>query len=70
MGMLVLSGYTDHEFVIGHEVKIKILEVRGDRVSLGFDAPDDIKIDRATVRRDKTQSPDYDKGRQVTREEE
>ena len=44
--MLVLSRKKDQEIVIGDDVVVKVLEIRGDRVKLGFDAPSDVKIYR------------------------
>jgi carbon storage regulator len=47
--MLVLSRKTDQEVVIGGDIRVRVLEVRGNRVRLGFTAPDHIEIQRAEI---------------------
>ena len=44
--MLVLSRYTDETVVVDDRLKITILEVRGNRVKLGFDGPRSMRIER------------------------
>ncbi len=47
--MLVLSRKTDEKVVIGDEIVVTVIEVRGDTVKLGIDAPMDVKIYRAEL---------------------
>jgi carbon storage regulator len=47
--MLVLSRKTDEKIVIGESVVITVVEVRGDTVKLGIDAPSEVKIYRAEL---------------------
>ena len=42
--MLVLSRKVDQTIVIQHNITIKILEITGDRVKLGINAPRDVVI--------------------------
>jgi carbon storage regulator len=44
--MLFLSRKRGEELGIGNGISVKVLEMRGDRVSLGFIAPSDIPIQR------------------------
>ena len=47
--MLVLSRKRDETIVIDDNIQITVVEVRGDRVRLGFTAPKDIPIRRSEV---------------------
>jgi len=52
--MLILSRKTDEEIIIGNEeneryIKIVVQKMVGGRVYLGFEAPDDVKIDRKEI---------------------
>jgi carbon storage regulator len=47
--MLVLSRKQGEAIVIGDDVTVTILEVRGDRVRLGFIAPGETSIHREEV---------------------
>lgn len=47
--MLVLSRRRNESIVIGNEIRIVVVEVRGDRVRLGIEAPRDHPIHRAEV---------------------
>jgi carbon storage regulator len=42
--MLVLSRRTDESIIIDQRITITILEVRGDKIRLGIDAPKDIPV--------------------------
>lgn len=47
--MLVLSRHKDKSVMIGDDIKITILEIRGDKVRLGFKAPSGVPIHRQEV---------------------
>lgn len=42
--MLVLSRRIDEAIIIAGNIKVRILDVRGNVVSLGLEAPDDVLI--------------------------
>ena len=44
--MLVLSRKRGEQIVIGHDINLTVLEVRGDRVKLGFECPLEVPIRR------------------------
>jgi carbon storage regulator len=47
--MLVLTRRANQSIVIGHDVKITVLEVRGDQVRIGITAPRDVAVHREEV---------------------
>ena len=47
--MLVLGRKRGERILIGHNIEIVITEVRGEKVRLGFNAPDDVPIHREEV---------------------
>jgi len=47
--MLVLSRKRGEQIVIGSQIEVVVLEVRGDRVKLGFKGPADVPIHRREV---------------------
>ncbi len=47
--MLVLSRHRDESIMIGDDVVITIVDIRGDKVRLGIDAPTDIPVHRREV---------------------
>ncbi|MFZ5833231.1 MAG: carbon storage regulator CsrA [Planctomycetota bacterium] len=49
--MLVLSRKQGEAIMIGPDIEVVVLEVRGDRVKLGFRGPADVPIHRAEVHR-------------------
>lgn len=44
--MLVLTRKKNSAVHIGPNIKIVVIEIRGDKVRLGFEAPDDVQIVR------------------------
>jgi carbon storage regulator len=46
---LVLTRRVNERLVIGDDVTVTVLEVRGDQVRLGIDAPRDVKVFREEV---------------------
>jgi len=61
--MLVLSRQKDESIMIGDDVEVIIVDVRGDKVRLGITAPKEIPIHRMEVyeaiQREKEQKGDY-----------
>ena len=47
--MLVLSRRVGEQLVIGGDIVLTVIEVRGDGVRLGIDAPRSVRIHRAEV---------------------
>lgn len=47
--MLCLSRRTDQKIMIGEDIVVMILEIKGDRVRIGIDAPDDVIILREEI---------------------
>jgi carbon storage regulator len=47
--MLVLSRKQEEKIVIGENIEIAIVEVRGDRVRLGIVAPKDVEVHRKEI---------------------
>lgn len=47
--MLVLSRHRDETIVIGDNVRVTVVDIRGDKVRLGIDAPDDVTVHRQEV---------------------
>lgn len=60
--MLVLSRQKDESIMIGDEVEITIVDVRGDKVRLGITAPKHIPVHRReiydAIQREKAQGVD------------
>ena len=47
--MLVLSRHRDESIMIGDDIVITIVDIRGDKVRLGIDAPQAIPVHRQEV---------------------
>ena len=47
--MLVLSRRVGESVVIGNQVTVTVLEVRGDQIRVGIDAPREVQVHRAEV---------------------
>ena len=47
--MLVLSRQRDESIIIADNIKITIVDIRGDKVRLGIDAPKEIPVHRQEV---------------------
>ena len=47
--MLVLSRQRDESIIIGDDIVITIVDIRGEKVRLGIDAPNDISVHRQEI---------------------
>lgn len=47
--MLVLSRKKDEKIIIGDSITLMVIEIRGDKVRLGIDAPKDVSVHRQEV---------------------
>lgn len=60
--MLVLSRHRDESIMIGDDIVVTIVDIRGDKVRLGINAPQDIPVHRQEVfeaiKRESRNTPD------------
>ena len=49
MGTLVLTRRVNESLMIGDDVKITILEVRGNQVRIGINAPKEVSVHREEI---------------------
>ena len=56
--MLVLSRRPNERVMIGDDIIVTIADVQGDKVKLGFEAPEDVVIDREEIFLNKRKSYD------------
>ena len=47
--MLILSRKVNEKVVIGEDISVSIIEIRGDQVRIGIDAPKKVKVFRQEV---------------------
>jgi carbon storage regulator len=47
--MLVLSRQRDETIMIGNDIEVTIVDIRGDKVRLGINAPKEISVHRKEV---------------------
>ena len=47
--MLILSRKTDEKIKIGEDITLTIIEIRGDQVKIGVEAPKNVKVIRQEV---------------------
>ena len=47
--MLVLSRKKDERIIIGDQITVLVIEIRGDKVRLGIDAPREVPVHREEV---------------------
>lgn len=47
--MLVLSRHRDESIMIGDDIVITIVDIRGDKVRLGIQAPSDVPVHRQEI---------------------
>lgn len=47
--MLILARKVNERIMIGHEIEVSVVEIRGDQVKLGIVAPPAVKVHRREV---------------------
>ncbi|NBB89896.1 MAG: carbon storage regulator CsrA [Spirochaetes bacterium] len=47
--MLILARRTDESIVIGDEIEVSVVDIKGDQVKLGIKAPRSVKVYRREV---------------------
>ena len=47
--MLILSRKVNEKIMIGEDISLSIIEIRGDQVRIGVDAPKNVKVFRQEV---------------------
>jgi len=47
--MLILSRKKDQSIIIDENIKVMVIEIRGEKVRLGFEAPGDVQVHREEV---------------------
>jgi carbon storage regulator len=47
--MLVLSRHRDEKIVIGDNIVVTVVDIRGDKVRLGIDAPSEVPVHRQEI---------------------
>ena len=47
--MLVLTRHIDEAIVIGDDIEVVVVDIRGDRVRLGISAPKEVSVHRKEV---------------------
>lgn len=47
--MLILARRLNERIIIGDEIRVSVVEIKGDQVKLGIDAPRDVKVYRQEV---------------------
>ena len=47
--MLILSRLVGEEIIIGDNIKVMVVEIRGDKIRLGITAPKDVTVHRKEI---------------------
>lgn len=47
--MLVLSRHVDEEIIIGDDIKVMVVDICGDKVCLGVEAPPHVSVHRKEI---------------------
>lgn len=68
--MLILTRHRGERIIIRDDIIVTVVDIRGDRVRLGIDAPSDIEVNREEVYRAilrENQSRHHDRGNTPSR---
>ncbi len=49
MGQLVLSRKVDEVIVIGGNIRVQVVDIRGDKIRIGIDAPRSVSVHREEI---------------------
>jgi carbon storage regulator len=60
--MLILTRKTQESLIIGEDVKITVLGVKGNQVRIGIEAPPEVSVDREEIRIRKDSGEPYNGG--------
>jgi carbon storage regulator len=55
--MLVLTRKVGEEIVIGDNIRVKLVEIRGGKVRIGIVAPEDVVVDRQEIHDKRMNAP-------------
>jgi len=55
--MLVLSRKKNERIMIGDDIILMVVEIRGDKIKIGIEAPASVAVDREEVREAKLRDP-------------
>ena len=66
--MLVLARQRDESVIIARQIEVKVVDIRGDKVRLGFVAPKNVEVDRKEIFEEK-QAREQSSSRAITPEE-
>ena len=58
--MLVLSRKKNESIVINNDITVVVVEIRGDKVRLGVEAPKEVPVDRSEVREAKERTAEVE----------
>lgn len=47
--MLVLSRKIGEQIVINDNIRITVVEIKGNKIRIGIDAPSEVRVDRAEI---------------------
>lgn len=65
--MLVLSRFRDESIIIGDDIVITVIDIRGDKVRLGISAPIEVSVHRQeiyeAIQRENRERHHHDNGR-------
>ena len=60
--MLILTRRTNERIMIGDDVTLEILSIRGNQVRLGIDAPKEVAVNREEIHIRKNNNQDENRG--------
>ena len=55
--MLILTRRIGEQLLIGNDIKVVVLSIKGNQIRIGIDAPDDVKIMREELLDPPTSDP-------------
>jgi len=58
-GWLVFTRKTNQDIIIGDQIVVRVMGIRGDKVRLAVHAPSDVAVDRREIRDAKRRNGEY-----------